>query len=794
LSLTDKVIKNTLYNFLSQFAAFIAPLLLTPFIIGKIGEENFGIYAIILGFTGTFGLLDFSLSTSFVKFISEHYNKKNFSKLNSVLNTGMLFYLIFSVLIVIAGYFFSESFLRIINIPDELFRTGVSAFRISLITFFISNTFLIFTSVLISIQRMYIVSITAFTATVFNIFFTVLFLLMNYGLIGLMWSQFITVCIISITPVYYSFKHIPELHIGLGHPFKNAIKDMGKFGIQMQLSKLATFASEKYDEILLGIFTSLSNVTYFNLAVKLGRFGRFIPMQVVNQVAPVAAEFNAKEETEKLKRLFGDISKYLTLISLPIILFIFTFADLLLLTWMGEEYPLTVHIIRVLMVGQAVNLVFSAPGNSITPNIGIPKYQMFEGLINLSLNLVLSLILIYKFGVLGAAYGNTIAVIISSSYVFFVSSSYFSTAKNSLLRSVYLRPLISCITSSVIAYFINYYLLKEFIVYAGRWTGFLLIIINAAVFLFVYLLMIVIFRYMNENDKLLMIKTLSKFIPAGIINKFRPNRIFEYKGELISFFIVTHNRLNMLKKCVESFLKTTGNFNFELIIWDNNSNDGTREYLSGLKKSDQRIKLVLHNKNAGTNAKGFSAEICSGEYIFGIDDDCLEFPEDWIMKMLSAYNCIPFMGYLATDVIQNEFTNGAKESIEKYKIETYCDKNYNLLIGPTGGWCFLISRKVYNEVGKLLILNDRIFFAEDGDYTVRTLARGLKVGILKEVKILHATGDYYNKEYAEILTNKYKSYKMPLPFVYKAQRKLKAVLSLGKRLFRKIISNILTGY
>lgn len=790
MSLTDKVIKNTLYNFLSQFAAFIAPLLLTPFIIGKIGEENFGIYAIILGFTGTFGLLDFSLSTSFVKFISEHYNKKNFSKLNSVLNTGILFYLFFSVLIVVAGYAFSESLLCIINIPDELFGTGVYAFRISLITFFISNTFLIFTSVLISIQRMYIVSIIAFTATVFNIFFTVVFLHMGFGLIGLMWSQLITVCIISVIPVYYSFKHIPGLRIG--YPGRNAFKEMGKFGIQMQLSKLATFATEKYDEILLGIFTSLSNVTYFNLAVKLGRFGRFIPMQVVNQVAPVAAEFKAKDENEKLIRLFGDISKYLTIISLPIILFIFTFADLLLLTWMGEEYPLTVHIIRVLMVGQAVNLIFSAPGNSITPNIGIPKFQMFEGLIQLVINLILSFILIKNFGVLGAAYGNTIALITGAIFIFIISASYFKTDKKKILSSIYIKPFIAVLISALCSYVLYINVFLKLILPDGRISGLLLVALTALVFMMVYILFILILKYLDENDKILIYKTLSRFIPGKVINKYRKTNDFEYKGELISFFVVTHNRFNMLRKCTGSLIKSLDNYNYELIIWDNNSEDGTREYLSALSKGNERIRVILHNENAGTNAKGLSAEECKGEYIFGIDDDCLEFPENWVKEMLTAYNCIPFMGYLATDVVQNEYTNGAKPSQDNYSVKKYCGGKISLLDGPTGGWCFLVSRNVYNETGKFLILKDRVFFLEDGDYIVRLKGKGLKAGILEGVKVFHATGDYYNKEYAGILANKYKSNKLPLPLTYRIKRKLKSIFSL-KKLYRKIIDSSLEG-
>lgn len=786
MSLTDKVIKNTLYSFIPQIATFISPLLLTPFIIGKIGEENFGIYAIILGLTGTIGLIDFSISTSFVNFISKYYNQKKFSELNSVINTGIFFYVSLSVLVMTTGFVFSGQVMSLIRIPDHLFDGSITAFRISLLTFFVSNTFIIFTSVLISIQKMYIISIITVISTFVNIFFTLIFLYSGFGLEGLMWSQFITVSILSLTPLYHAFLYLPDIKIGIKYLKKKTFREIGKFGAQMQMSRLSTFASEKLDEILLGIFSSLSNVTYYNLSIKISRFGRFIPMQVVNQVAPVAAELSSKGQEEKLNGLFKDISKYLTLVSLPLVVFVFIFADLIFIAWIGNNQTVAVHITRILMLGQAVNLMFSAPGNSITPNIGLPKYQMFEGLIHFGVNLILSFILILKFGVLGAAYGNAVATITSSLYVFYVSSRYFKTSLKSIISETYFKPTVSVIISSVLSYFLYNIILLNFIQPINRINSIYLLLITTLFYNLIFFLIILFLKYLNEKDKELIFRAVSKFIPQKILSKYKPSLSYKYNNELVSFFIVTHNRVKMLEKCTEALLKSIKDLNYEIIIWDNASSDGTKEYLNKLCETDNRIRVVFNNTNSGTNGKGCAAEECKGDYIFGIDDDVLDFPENWANEMINAYNCIPFMGYLATDVIQNEHTNGAKPGPEFYRIEKYCDGTYTLLVGPTGGWCFLISRKVYNEVGKFLMLNDRVFFFEDGDYGVRAIGRGLKVGILEGIKVFHATGDYYNKEYEMVLRNKYKSAKLDLPTGYKIMRKLKCVFSI-KKFIRKTI-------
>jgi len=44
---------------------------------------------------------------------------------------------------------------------------------------------------------------------------------------------------------------------------------------------------------------------------------------------------------------------------------------------------------------------------------------------------------------------------------------------------------------------------------------------------------------------------------------------------------------------------------------------------------------------------------------------------DWIQEMIRAYNIIPRIGYLATDVIQDETTSGAKLPDHNYKAEYY---------------------------------------------------------------------------------------------------------------------------
>ena len=115
-SISQKIIRNTIFNTIGRFWVILVALFLTPYIIGHIGVDRFGIWAIVGVLTGYFGLLDFGIGTSFVKYISQFYAKEDYKKINQVVNTGFIFYSIFAASIITLGFFIINPLLNFFNI------------------------------------------------------------------------------------------------------------------------------------------------------------------------------------------------------------------------------------------------------------------------------------------------------------------------------------------------------------------------------------------------------------------------------------------------------------------------------------------------------------------------------------------------------------------------------------------------------------------------------------------------------------------------------------------------------
>ena len=109
-----------------------------------------------------------------------------------------------------------------------------------------------------------------------------------------------------------------------------------------------------------------------------------------------------------------------------------------------------------------------------------------------------------------------------------------------------------------------------------------------------------------------------------------------------------YNEISLLKNKFISFLEEVNNFPFsyELIICDNNSNDGTTEYLRDLKNRNfKKLKIIFNDKNLGKGGSIKKAiDLSLGKYIVIFDlDEYLS--KDLIKadKILTNNNQIDFL-------------------------------------------------------------------------------------------------------------------------------------------------------
>ena len=217
-----------------------------------------------------------------------------------------------------------------------------------------------------------------------------------------------------------------------------------------------------------------------------------------------------------------------------------------------------------------------------------------------------------------------------------------------------------------------------------------------------------------------------------------------------SFLVLTWNRPGMLARCLDKLVPGIADpENCEIIVMDNASTDSTRDLLESYS-GNPLIKTVFLEKDRGLNAYKELFRLAQGEYMVTVDDDVIEFPAQLDRIFAEYMELFPDYGYLSLNVIQNEFTNGAKPGPERYSEVTR--EGRVVQDGPAGGWCACFRRREYEKIRfRLKFFPLSMKHPEDG-FLVRNLRMKLrlKCGIIRDAVCFHACGPHYAKEFGNL--------------------------------------------
>ena len=228
-----------------------------------------------------------------------------------------------------------------------------------------------------------------------------------------------------------------------------------------------------------------------------------------------------------------------------------------------------------------------------------------------------------------------------------------------------------------------------------------------------------------------------------------------------SLVVLTYNQLKEgTQPCLDSLFLYTPKDQFELIIVDNASSDGTPDFLRGIAAEHDNVTLILNSENkgyAGGNNDGMRA--AKGDCIVLLNNDTLATP-GWLDTLLSPLEKDRSIGLICpvTNSAGNEQTVVIPSLNEENYVEVsrrYTSKNKDHLFDTEklGFYCVAMRRDVLEKVG-LLDEKFGLGMFEDDDYCFRVRKAGYRLVINEGCFIYHKGSLSFkkleNKEYQQI--------------------------------------------
>lgn len=206
-----------------------------------------------------------------------------------------------------------------------------------------------------------------------------------------------------------------------------------------------------------------------------------------------------------------------------------------------------------------------------------------------------------------------------------------------------------------------------------------------------------------------------------------------------SIIILTYNKLEYTKLCIESIRKYTSKYSYELIVVDNNSTDDTVKWL----KQQKDIKAIYNSENQGF-PKGCNQgiEIAAGDNILLLNNDTVV-TYNWLENLVNCLHSSADIG--AVGAITNNCSYYQAISVNYKSLEEMQKFAKQLNVANPNQWeerlkligfCMLIKREVVDKIG---LLDERFTPGnyEDDDYSLRIRKSGYRLMLCRDVFIHH---------------------------------------------------------
>jgi GT2 family glycosyltransferase/glycosyltransferase involved in cell wall biosynthesis len=220
----------------------------------------------------------------------------------------------------------------------------------------------------------------------------------------------------------------------------------------------------------------------------------------------------------------------------------------------------------------------------------------------------------------------------------------------------------------------------------------------------------------------------------------------------VSVVILSYNGLELTRACIDSVLRFSNYPNLEVIVVDNMSKDGSRDYLAGVAESTPEVKVILNDENLGfSGGNNVGIRASTGDYVVLLNNDTYV-TQGWVMDLIRPMLRDAQVGL--TGPVTNAIGNEQKIRIDYANMEQMGLRSRLFTLGRFGKvfptrnlafFCVCLSRAVIERVGLL----DEAFgigFFEDDDYCNRARAAGFKLLVADNVFVHHHLSGSFDKE------------------------------------------------
>ncbi len=486
---SKSIFRNVIYGSLTWILPLGLSFIATPIIVRSLGNSDYGIYALVLGFISY--SFTFNFGRAITKYIAEYRVTGETEKIRDVISASFFLNIVIGLAGVFVMCMLATWLVRaVFNIAPEAQDKTITAIYIASGIIFLWMLSQVFTSVLQGIQRFDVYS-KIFTANSFVLTLGNLALAyFGFGLLTLLTWNIAVLSIFFIVFGYAAKSLLPEF--GISFYFKReTLKLVMRYSSAIVATQLLANMLLLFERGWITHRLGTESLTYYVVPMSLGLYLHGFVASLVQVVFPLASEL--KNEPEKLLRLYSKATKVVCLLVVFVVVSVSVESTLFLRLWMGEAFAANSASMLVLHITCFGLIAIMSVAWQMTEGLGFPHFNAIATGICTTIGILLMILLSSDLGNYGVAIGRLSGFTFVFFSIFVVEKIFFKKVQLRFWMALTGNLALAAITAAAVEYFVSSSL-------SSNWPALILAVFAGGL---VYCMILWFLNFVTEDDKLL---------------------------------------------------------------------------------------------------------------------------------------------------------------------------------------------------------------------------------------------------------------------------------------------------
>src|SRR3984885_1166023 len=435
---------------------------LSPFILHHLGDEAFGLWILIYSFTGYYGIFDFGIRSSLVRYVSKFQATGDKDELARLVNTNLFIYSCIGLILLlptVVGSFYVE---RLFQISPDFIRDARILFLIVGLSLALGFPIGIADGILEGLQRFYLTNWTNIAGTLTRAVLIIYVLRHGFGLLSV---AIITVSLPLVTSAIRGViaQRLLALPFGWKYVSRDSLRQVVTYSSVTFILIVASRLRFKTDAVVIGTFLSAAAVTHFSIGARLVDYAGETVSSLAQIFTPMSSHFHTIGDYTQLRKIFVSGNRACALVMLPMTVSLIVMGKSVIEAWVGARYVSSYIVLLIVVIPTTF---YHAQSTSVRMLYGMSLHKtlayivLVEGIANLAL----SIVLVQRLGIVGDALGTAIPLLCTS-LVFLPRHMcrQLGVPVRKFLWEAYFYPLLFCVPM----FFVLFWMQRSF--YAHRY-------------------------------------------------------------------------------------------------------------------------------------------------------------------------------------------------------------------------------------------------------------------------------------------------------------------------------------